>query len=55
MRPPSAGFLLLGIVTVATAAFLLWGAAEPDLDRVWWRLQELKTGRIDHLASVGSF
>lgn len=51
MRPPSAGCLLLIIVTFGTAAFLLWGAGEPELDRVWWRLHELKTGRIDGLTA----
>lgn len=50
MRSPSPGFLLLAAVTIGTAAFFLWGAGEPELDRVWWRLHELKTGRVDRLA-----
>lgn len=51
MRAPSAGCILLVIVFAVTAAFLLWGAGEPDLDRVWWRLHELKTGRVDRLTA----
>lgn len=49
MRPPSAGFLLLIATVAATAAFLGWGSTQPDLDRVWWRLQEIQTGRIHQL------
>lgn len=50
MRPPSAGFLLLLATIAVTAAFLLWGYTQPDLDRVWWRLQEVQTGRIHQLS-----
>ena len=50
MRPPSAGCLLLLVATALTTGFLLWGAQEPELERVWWRLHELKIGRVNRLA-----
>jgi hypothetical protein len=49
MRPPSAGFVFLTATVAATAAFLAWGSTQPDLDRVWWRFQEIQTGRIQTL------
>jgi hypothetical protein len=48
-RVPGAGFVLLCASALFTAAFFLWGAGEPELDRVWRLLHELKIGKRERL------
>jgi len=46
---PGPGFVLLCASILLTAAFFLWGASEPELDRVWRLLHELKIGKRETL------
>lgn len=46
---PGLGFLLICCVYSLLAAFLAWGASEPELDRIWRLYQQLKTGQVQSL------
>jgi hypothetical protein len=45
-RRPSSGFVAVCATYVLAAAFLVWGFATPDLDRVWALHHELKIGKL---------
>lgn len=46
---PSPGFVLVVLVHVSLVAFLVWGFAQPPLDRVWELSHALKIGEFDTL------
>ncbi|MBN2496041.1 MAG: hypothetical protein JXR96_15720 [Deltaproteobacteria bacterium] len=43
-RRPSVGFVCTLAIWALAAAFVLWGALQPDLDRVWFLENELEQG-----------
>lgn len=49
IRLPSSGFCVLISVHLGLAAYLLWGFAEPPLERVWELHHALKIGQLGRL------